>query len=139
MIPIVRTYHRNPAYLKNMYNDEYCGGRQETFKQKVNIEESETAYTVDLIAPGYDKEEIKVTVDKDELNITSVNNEQTEEQDSSKFLRKEFIKSPIKRSFKLPKNAEGDKIEASHNNGILSIKIPKRAKVEVPVKDIEVK
>ncbi len=139
MIPIVRQYHRNPVYLKNIYNDEYCGGKQDTFKEKVNIVENETNYTIDLVAPGYNKDEIKITIEKDELNITSVEKGNAKNIDSTKFLRKEFVKSPIKRSFKLPENAEGEKIEASHQNGILSIIIPKKAKVEVPVKDIEVK
>ena len=139
MIPIVRHYHRNPVYLKNMYNDEYCGGRMESHHQKVNILENENDFQLDLIAPGYDKEEIKVTVDKNELTISSVNPEQNKEKKEENFVRKEFMKKAFSRTFGLPENVEADKIEASHKNGILSITLPKRAKVEIPVQEIEVK
>lgn len=136
MIPIVRKYHRNPVYLKNMYNDENCGGRMETYNQKVNIAETESNFKIDLIAPGYSREEIKVTVDAGELTISSVEQEQKEKKN---YLRKEFDKESFSRTFKLPENVEADKIEATHKNGILSISLPKRAKVEIPVQQIEVK
>lgn len=145
MIPIVKTYHRNPAYLKNMYNDEFCGGRAESHHQKVNVSENENDFQLDIVAPGYNKEEIKITVDKDELTIASTeqkdNNkgEAPKEESNSKFLRREFTKRSFSRTFKLPENVEADKIEASHKNGILSITLPKRAKVEIPVQQIEVK
>lgn len=140
MIPVVRTYRRNPAYLKNMYNDIYCGGTMETYNQKVNVIENENDFQLDLIAPGYEKNEIKVTIDKDELTISSIENkEENKEKSHDNFVRREFVKNPFSRTFKLPENAESDKIEASHKNGILSIVIPKRAKVEIPVQEIEVK
>ena len=139
MIPIVRTYHRNPVNLKNMYNDEYCGGRMESHHQKVNIIENENDFQLDLIAPGYNKEEIKVTVEKDELTIASAEQEKAEDNKGQNFVRKEFSKRTFKRTFKLPENVETDKIAASHNNGILTITLPKKAKVEIPVQQIEVK
>lgn len=139
MTPVVRTFRRNPAYLRNMYNDIYCGGTMETYNQKVNVIENENNFQLDLIAPGYEKNEVKVTIDKNELIIASVekkegNNEETKEN----FVRREFIKKPFSRTFKLPENAESEKIKASHKNGILSIVIPKIAKVEIPVQEIEV-
>lgn len=136
MIPIVRTYRHNPIYLKNMYNDENSGGRMETYNQKVNIAETDNDFRIDLIAPGYSREEIKVTVDAGELTVSSEEQAQKEEKN---YLRKEFNKESFSRTFKLPENVEADKIEATHNNGILSISLPKRAKVEIPVQQIEVK
>jgi HSP20 family protein len=138
MIPIVRTYSRNPIYLNNLLNDVNCGGRMETFAQKVNIIENENDFNLDIIVPGYERSEIKVTIDNNELKIASIKNEE-EEIDKKNYLRKEFLKKPFNRSFELPKGIEADKIEASHKNGILRIMIPKKAKVEIPVKEIDVK
>lgn len=138
MIPVVRTYRRNPVYLKNIYNDEYCGGKMETYSQKVNVAENENNYQIDVLVPGYSKEEIKVTIDKNQLTIASA--EQKEQStEKANYLRHEFSKKPFSRTFELPENVEADKIEASHQNGILSIVLPKRAKVEIPVQQIEVK
>ena len=141
MIPIVRTYRRNPAYLTNILNDEYCGGKMETFNQKVNVIENENNFIIDLIAPGYDRSEIKVAINKNELTIASETSEpkKKEAENNTNYLRKEFIKKPFSRTFELPENAEAEKIEATHTNGILSITIPKKAKVEIPVTEIKVK
>lgn len=145
MIPVVKAYHRNPVYLKNMYNDEFCGGRAESHHQKVNVIENENDFQLDLIAPGYKKEEIKVTIDENELTISSIEEKESsktkdsDDKQKPKYLRKEFSKRSFSRTFKLPENVEAEKIEASHKNGILSIKLPKRVKVEIPVKEIEVK
>ncbi|HBH49160.1 MAG TPA: hypothetical protein DDX98_10995 [Bacteroidales bacterium] len=137
MVPIVKTYRRNPVYLKNIYNDEYCGGKMETYNQKVNIIESENNFQLDLVAPGYDREDLKVTIDNNELTISSVDKEITKE--DVKYIRKEFVNRAFSRTFQLPESVEADKIQASHKNGILSITLPKRAKVEIPVQEIEVK
>ena len=82
MIPVVRTYPRNPVYLNNILNDEYCGGKQESYSQKVNIAENENDYTIDLIAPGFDRSEIKVTVEKNELTVASAINDEKKEEGS---------------------------------------------------------
>lgn len=138
MIPIVKQYHQNPIFFKNFYNDEYCGGKMETYKQKVNITEDENAFLLDIAAPGYSREEIQVSINADELLISS-NHKEDEKQTEQKYLRQEYKKEAFARRFKIPKNIEADKIEAKHNNGILSISLPKRAKIEIPVQEIEVK
>lgn len=137
MIPVVRTYHRNPVYLRNMYKDENSGGKMETYNQKVNISETEKEFRLDLIAPGYNREEIKVTIDSNELTVASTIEEKNKEEKN--MLRQEFLKESFSRTFQLPENIETEKIEATHKNGILSISLPKRAKVEIPVQQIEVK
>ena len=138
MIPIARTYRRNPAYLNNLLNDEYCGGKMETYNQKVNITENENNFTIDLIVPGYEKSEIKVTMSKNEITIASINDDRAKDVEKN-YLRKEFDKKPFSRKFELPENTNIDNIEASQNNGILSVSIPKTAKIEIPVQEIEVK
>ncbi len=138
MIPIVRTYRRSPAFLNNIYHDEYCGGKAESFTQKVNISETENSYRIDILVPGFEKSEIKVSVLKNELTIAS---EEIKEQNTEKkvnYLRCEHQKNAFSRSFVLPEHVETEKIEAVHQNGILSIFIPKKAKIEVPVQEIEI-
>ncbi len=140
MIPVVRTYRRNPVYLNNILNDEYCGGKMEAHAQSVNVTENENNYRIDLVAPGYERNEIKVTIDKNKLSIASNAENKTEkEENQEKFIRREFTKLPFKRTFELPENSDLENIEASHKNGILSITIAKKAKVEIPVQEIKVK
>lgn len=132
-------YHRIPNILDELFRDDFWGGAVEDNSNKpaVNIKETETDYSLNLAVPGYDKNELKVSVDNKTLTIS--HDTEAKEKSTVKFLRKEFASSNFKRTFELPENADLDKIEASHNNGVLTIKIQKKAKVEIPVHDIQVK
>lgn len=142
MIPVIRTYHRVPNIIDELMGIDTHGGRTENYackcKPAVNVIEHENAFQIDVAAPGFERNELKVTIDKNLLTISSVPDEKKAE-GKEKFLKREFASSSFTRSFELPNNVEADKIEASHKNGVLSINIPKKAKVEIPVQEIEVK
>ncbi|MCH8534097.1 MAG: Hsp20/alpha crystallin family protein [Flavobacteriaceae bacterium] len=90
-----------------------------------NILESEKAYTLNLVAPGFEKSDFKIEMEKDLISIST--NVKSESNDTNeKFTRKEFRLKNFKRSFKLPKNTEVEEVSANYENGILKIKIPKK-------------
>ena len=143
MIPVVRTYRSMPGILDELLRYDSHGGRTENYKQHsckpaVNVLEDENQFQIDVAAPGFDRSALKVTIDKNMLTISSATPEEKQE-NKEKYLKREFVTSSFSRSFELPENVEADKIEASHKNGVLSIQIPKKAKVEIPVQEIEVK
>ncbi len=138
MIPVVK-YHRLPNIVDEFLRNDYWGGKEERpyFKPSVNIAEAEDKYVFEFALPGYKKEELQVSLDK---NVLSVSYEEDKSAAKDvKYLKKEFHKANFKRSFELPQNAKLENIEASHNNGILTISVLKAAKVEIPVVDIDVK
>jgi HSP20 family protein len=54
-------------------------------------------------------------------------------------MRKEFSYASFKRSFKLPNTVDGDKISATHKEGILYISIPKKEEAKVkPLRQIAI-
>jgi HSP20 family protein len=142
MIPVIRTYHRVPNIIDELFGNDTYGGKTESYtlrcKPAVNVVEQDNAYQIDVAAPGFERSELKVTMDKNLLTISSVPAQKQEEK-KEKFLKKEYSTSSFTRSFELPENIDADKIEASHKNGVLSITVPKKAKVEIPVQDIEIK
>jgi len=90
----------------------------------VNISEDDKAYTVDLQAPGFKKEDFEVNADDNTLTI-SAQKSMEEKEDNKEYSRREFSCSSFTRSFNLPDNAKADNIEASYADGILQLKIPK--------------
>ncbi|OQA00959.1 MAG: Hsp20/alpha crystallin family protein [Bacteroidetes bacterium ADurb.Bin408] len=73
------------------------------------------------------------------LTISSEKQNNKEEKDE-KFMRKEFNYCSFKRSFALPQTADTEKINAMHNNGILSVQIHKKEEAkEKPMRQIEIK
>lgn len=111
--------------------DKYAADCKNT--PSVNIIEEEQAYRVQIVAPGFTKEEFSINVEKDILTVT-VEAVKKEEKKEEKILLNEFIKCDFVRSFTLGKMVNSDDISAEFTNGILNITIAKseEAKVKPP-------
>lgn len=103
-----------------------------------NISESQKEFSIELAAPGFNKEDFNLSIDKNDL-ILEVNKEIEVEKEGS-YTRKEFNYKNFKRSFKLPNTVNHNKISASYVNGILGVEIPKKEDAILPEKkSIEIK
>ena len=106
----------------------------------VNISESETAYLLELAAPGLNKEDFKLNVQANRLVISAkkeaVKEQEEKAENSVKYTRKEFSFTDFQRAFTLPKNVDASKVEATYTNGILTVSVPK--KEEEKVKSFEI-
>lgn len=103
----------------------------------VNVKEVENGYQLDLVAPGFDKEDFKVALDKNLLTI-SVEKKSEEETKNEKVLRQEYKYRSFKRSFTLDENIDAENIDVKYVNGVLSFTLPKRADVKPATKQISV-
>ena len=92
---------------------------------KVNIKESADAFVVDMAVPGLQKSDFQVDLENEVLSISTHINEEDEQKEIN-YTRREFGYSSFKRTFTLPESVNEDKIDASYNNGILSILLPKK-------------
>lgn len=105
----------------------------------VNISEDEKNFCVDIVAPGFKKDDFKVNVEDDMLTISAdVKSEKTEEDKKKQYTRREYSHSSFTRSFKLPDNATDDNISADFNDGILKLTIPKSEQQVKATKEIHV-
>jgi HSP20 family protein len=95
-------------------------------KPASNIYQTETAFGIDLLLPGYAKEEISVDMDGRNLIVKSLDAE-NKVNDSAKatYLRRDFKKQAFEVKFILPKISDFDKLEARFDLGVLKISIPK--------------
>lgn len=91
---------------------------------KVNVIEDKEHFQLEIALPGVSKDDILIGVEKDNLNISHKEKEESEEK--AVYNRKEFDYSQFKRSFHLPKTIDSGKINAKMDNGILTVKLPKR-------------
>jgi HSP20 family protein len=90
----------------------------------VNITDNGTDFTVELAAPGYKKEDLKVSVKDGLLTISSQKKEEQEEKGKG-YTRKEFHSSSFSRSFTLPTSVDTKSVDASFTDGVLRIKLAK--------------
>jgi HSP20 family protein len=93
----------------------------------VNVSEDDKNYTIDVVAPGFKKDDFKINVNDDVLTISAENkSESTNKDDNNRqYSRREYSYSSFTRSFSLPENAKDDSISANYNDGILRLNIPK--------------
>lgn len=92
----------------------------------VNIKENTDAFTVEVAAPGFEKGDFKLELNHDLLTISSEKKVENETKEGERFTKREFSYQSFSRSFTLPNTADGEKIEANYDNGILNICIPKK-------------
>lgn len=92
----------------------------------VNIKQNANEFTVEVAAPGFDKGDFKLEVDHDLLTISSEKKVENETKEGEQFTKREFSYQSFSRSFTLPNTADGERIEANYDNGILRITIPKK-------------
>jgi len=92
---------------------------------RVNIREMDDGFAVELAAPGMKKEDFHLELDNDMLTVSSETSKDEEEQKEN-YTRKEFSYHSFRRSFYLPNTVELEKINASYQDGILSVWIPKK-------------
>lgn len=95
----------------------------------VNVKETDTAFVLDLAAPGLKKEDFKISVANNTLTI-GYRPEETKDETTEKFTRHEFGITSFERGFRLPKTVNVEGITAAYTDGILTVELTKIEKQE---------
>ena len=106
--------------MRNTINDVFGN----TFK--VDVQESDGAYTVEAEMPGVQKEDIKLSFDEGRLTI-GVQRDESTENDKDGYIHRERHYSSMQRSLYMAEAGDTG-IEANLTDGILKIVLPKKAK-----------
>lgn len=104
---------------------------------KCDIYEKDGNYNIVMDIPGFSKEDINIECDNGVITISCEKNEETNEDDEKKYIRRERRFERCERSFNFGDIKE-DEISAEYNDGTLTLIIPKAEKVETK-KNIEIK
>ncbi len=137
----MRMIKRNTGLFPSLFDDWFIENRldredYETFSiPAVNISENFSIFAIEIAAPGLEKENFSIELDKQVLTISSKNNseDQSGSENNRKFKRREFNYGEFTRSFKIPETVNMNEIGANYENGILSITLPKK-EVEEDIK-----
>ena len=140
-----RLFPTVPSFLDNFFSRDLMDWSNSNFSSTnstlpaVNIRETDESFMIEVAAPGLSKENFKVNLDRDRLEISSELKKEKNESDQ-KYSRREFSYQSFQRSFTLPEGTvDGDKISAKYTDGILFVTIPKREEVKPkPARAIEI-
>ena len=142
---IRRTNGLYPSFMEDFFEDNWpVRGKmfdQNTSVPAVNIKEEDDSFEVALAAPGMDEDSFNINIENRTLTISVEKSDNKETKDESgRYTRQEFNYSSFKRAFSLPESVNEDEIDASYDNGVLSISIPKREEAkQKPPRQIKVK
>ena len=136
MMPI-RKYN-NQNWLPTLFNDFFDNNWMEKANATapaINVMEGEKDYKVEVAAPGMTKEDFHIHLSDDNelvIEMEKKNESKEEEKNGRKYLRREFSYTKFQQAFVLPEDVEKENINASVNDGVLTIDLPKRTPEEKP-------
>lgn len=99
---------------------------QQDIQIKIDVSEDEKAYAVHAEIPGVKKEDIRVTVDGNQVAISAEVKNEKEVKEGSKVLRTERYYGTVSRSFALAQEVDDSAVVAKYVDGILELNLPKR-------------
>ena len=91
----------------------------------LDVHETDGEYAVTVELPGARKEDVTVEFDEGMLTIRGEKkSEREEKKEQRRFVERRY--GAFSRSFSLPRDADGEHIAATFDNGVLTLTIPKK-------------
>ena len=124
------------ATVPSILRDDFITPNFRSFTP-VNVKETENEYVLEVVAPGFQKEDFKINLDNNTLTISSEKKEETENKDE-KYIRKEYKHQSFKRSFTIDETIDAENIAAKYVNGVLTLNLAKKQEVKPSIKEISI-
>ena len=123
---LMRTNGWLPTMFEDFFNTDFMP-RANTTAPAVNVKEDESAYTMELAAPGIKKEFCRVSINDDGNLCIAIENKMEHKDEDKKhhYLRREFSYSNYEQNYTLPEDVDKEGIAAKVENGILTVTLPK--------------
>ena len=124
------------SLVNALFNTSDFASEGSEFSPRMDMKESEDAYTVKLTMPGIDKDDIDISVSDGVLTVKGETREEAVDEKST-YLVREHKHYSYFRSVRLPSEVVADKAEAEYKNGVLKLTLPKAEEVKpksIPVK-----
>jgi HSP20 family protein len=109
-------------YVKPLHGDPL----PTTAQIKVDVKESDQAYTVHAEVPGVSKEDIHVSLDGNLVTLRAEVKQQDVQTKDEKVLRSERYFGSVARSFQLPMDVDSSLAKAKYDSGVLTLTLPKK-------------
>lgn len=123
--------------LSNKWDRMFFDDNWSNTTAPANIKQTDTAFILDIIAPGLKKEDFNIQVEKDVLTVSFEKQEEKAET-TDKVIRNEYQFRSFKRSFTLGEKVDVAGINASYTDGVLSITLPKTTVQEASTRKIDI-
>jgi len=125
------------SVFDNFFNNyEEDKDRENVRRMAIDLIENEKNYEIVANLPGLKKDNIKISINENELVIEAKHSEKKEEKKGS-YYRCERYSGNYRRSITLTDQCDAENINAKFEDGVLTLTIPK--KEPEPAKEIKIK
>ena len=141
---MLRIVRRDPFYpilsmfdefIKDTTLDKQKSESERVSAMALDLTETENDYRVLANMPGIKKEDVKVSLEKNQMTIEAKHHWE-EETDKPNYHHRERFFGKYHRTIYLPDTCDSDKIKAKLEHGVLELMIPK--KEPTPIKKVEI-
>ncbi len=132
MTKVVRWTPVNPVNLFNEFDRLFERPSARTASEwsiALDVAETEAAYLVKATVPGINPDDVEITLEDDVLSLKG-EIQRDEEVEEAKYHVRERRYGAFSRSIRFPMAVNGDAVEATYSNGVLSLNIPKAEAVK---------
>ena len=124
-------------FFRNDYHENYTNNSRK--EPATNVFETETEFKIEVLLPGFNKEDVELNFEKNLLTIKVENEKSEDNSEEYKYTHREFGAFNFEKQFRIPKSVNDEKISAKFENGILNIILLKKEEtLEKAPKEIEI-
>lgn len=105
----------------------------------VDIRETDTEYVLEASLPGMKAEEIQITATGNAVTVRATTKHEEKIEKSGTYVRQERYEGEVSRFIELPGMIDREKIAATYEQGVLTLRIPKAAEAQGKRVTIQVK
>lgn len=117
--------------LRSMDNALY--GRRAKSEMKVDVQEHETGYTIDIDLPGFKRDQISLDLENGFLIVTAEKHCDHDQKDSEgRLIHQERFTGELRRSFYVGDTLTEDDVKARYADGVLHLELPKPQEKPLP-------
>lgn len=122
----------NPQMNRMRYYNELdrLGGWRNMYRGlPLDVTEDEDGYVVKATVAGINPDDVEITIEENVLTIKGEYSQESESEDTN-YLMRERCAGSFGRSIRFPVDVNADAVEASYENGILTLNVPKVEEVK---------
>ncbi|MGV8879424.1 MAG: Hsp20/alpha crystallin family protein [Sphingobacteriaceae bacterium] len=123
--------------LESVFNEPGFVERPAISIPGVNIAENENEFKIELAVPGLNKEDFKISLDKQILTV-SATKETKDGTEVENYSKREYNYGSFARSFNLSESVDYSKIHAAYHAGILTVTVAKKEEAKFQSREIAI-
>lgn len=119
-----------PSVFNDVFDNNFWPFRNNHL-MRTDVEEKDGKYIMKAELPGFNKEDIKMSLKDGTLKIAANHSENNDEKDKKgNVIRQERYAGSMERSFYVGKNVKEADIHASYKDGVLTVEVPNKKEIE---------